>query len=171
MTLADITIRHVTIPGPLYFVPDDTVLLNEASCLGIRYSNDLYGGVCPLSFREDESHHSWTGRSSRGAATGLVLCFRRAGAGDRVAGLYRLLQPRWPGWRPVACSRAGPIRLKKTAQCVGKRPDCGLQLGMSSMPCWKKVTEDEDGDIWIGARRELAPSQDVEHRGDCRRQS
>src|SRR5438876_10025535 len=34
-------------PGPLYFVPDDTVLLNEASCLGIRFPNDLYGGAVP----------------------------------------------------------------------------------------------------------------------------
>ena len=36
--------------GPLFFVPDDTLLLDEASCLGIRSSNDLYGGVVPSLF-------------------------------------------------------------------------------------------------------------------------
>ena len=34
--------------GPLFFVPDDTSLLDEAACLGIRSPNDLYGGVCPI---------------------------------------------------------------------------------------------------------------------------
>jgi hypothetical protein len=36
--------------GPLFFVPDDTLLLDEASSLGIRSSNDLYGGVVPYLF-------------------------------------------------------------------------------------------------------------------------
>src|SRR5262249_569821 len=36
--------------GPLFFVPDDTLLLNEASRLGIRSPNDLYGGVVPYLF-------------------------------------------------------------------------------------------------------------------------
>jgi hypothetical protein len=33
--------------GPLFFVPDDTLLLDEALCLGIRTPSDLYGGVVP----------------------------------------------------------------------------------------------------------------------------
>src|SRR5262245_44072441 len=36
--------------GPLFFVPDDTLLLDEASRLGIHSSNDLYGGVVPHLF-------------------------------------------------------------------------------------------------------------------------
>src|SRR5215467_7199692 len=36
--------------GPLFFVPDDTLLLDEASRLGIRSPNDLYGGVVPYLF-------------------------------------------------------------------------------------------------------------------------
>src|SRR5215471_17714083 len=36
--------------GPLFFVPDDTLLLEEASCLGIHSPNDLYGGVVPCPF-------------------------------------------------------------------------------------------------------------------------
>src|SRR5215471_14644681 len=36
--------------GTIFFVPDDTLLLNEASGLGIRSENDLYGGVVPYPF-------------------------------------------------------------------------------------------------------------------------
>src|SRR5262245_5365977 len=36
--------------GPLFFVPADTLLLDEATCLGIRSPNDLYGGVVPFLF-------------------------------------------------------------------------------------------------------------------------
>jgi hypothetical protein len=36
--------------GPLFFVPDDTLLVDEASCLGIRSPKDFYGGVVPHLF-------------------------------------------------------------------------------------------------------------------------
>ena len=36
--------------GPLFFVPDDTLLLEEASCLGIHSPTDFYGGVVPCPF-------------------------------------------------------------------------------------------------------------------------
>jgi len=35
---------------PVFFVPDDTLLSDEASALGIRSCNDLYGGVVPYAF-------------------------------------------------------------------------------------------------------------------------
>jgi Protein of unknown function (DUF3182) len=34
----------------IYFVPDDTILLDEAESLGIRGATDLYGGVVPHPF-------------------------------------------------------------------------------------------------------------------------
>ena len=37
-------------PGPVYFVPDDTLLSDEASCLGVTCPDDLYGGVVPYPF-------------------------------------------------------------------------------------------------------------------------
>ncbi|RZN33897.1 DUF3182 family protein [Bradyrhizobium sp. Leo121] len=36
--------------GHIYFVPDDTLLLDEAESLGIRAATDLYGGVVPHPF-------------------------------------------------------------------------------------------------------------------------
>src|SRR5262249_15606661 len=41
--------------GPLFFVPDDTLLLDEAACLGIRSPNDLYGGVVPYRFAKTKA--------------------------------------------------------------------------------------------------------------------
>jgi len=49
--------------GPLFFVPDDTLLLDEVACLGIRSPSDLYGGVVPHLFVKNESHYPWLGRS------------------------------------------------------------------------------------------------------------
>jgi hypothetical protein len=31
----------------VFFVPDDTLVLDEASCLGIRFPSDLFGAVVP----------------------------------------------------------------------------------------------------------------------------
>src|SRR5262245_48136513 len=82
--------------GPLFFVPDDTLLLDEAACLGIHSPNDLYGGVVPYLFVK-----------TKAITHPLVVCdaerplgwssFRRTGAGERVARLHRIQQPRCPG--------------------------------------------------------------------------
>ena len=36
--------------APVFFVPDDTLLVDEASSLGIRCPNDFYGGIVPRPF-------------------------------------------------------------------------------------------------------------------------
>ena len=36
--------------GNVFFVPDDTLVLDEASCLGIRFPTDLFGAVVPYPF-------------------------------------------------------------------------------------------------------------------------
>ena len=41
--------------GPVFFVPDDTLLLDEARSLGIRGASDLYGGVVPHAFAKTKS--------------------------------------------------------------------------------------------------------------------
>ena len=51
--------------GPLFFVPDDTLLLDEAACLGIRSPNDLYGGVVPDLFVKTKAiTHGLVGRDA-----------------------------------------------------------------------------------------------------------
>jgi hypothetical protein len=37
-------------PGPVYFVPGDTLLSSEASALGIGGEDDLFGGIVPHPF-------------------------------------------------------------------------------------------------------------------------
>jgi hypothetical protein len=39
----------------LFFVPDDTLLVDEASSLGIRSPNDLYGGIAPYRFAKTKA--------------------------------------------------------------------------------------------------------------------
>jgi hypothetical protein len=41
--------------GNVFFVPDDTLMLDEALCLGIRSVNDLFGGVVPHPFVKTKS--------------------------------------------------------------------------------------------------------------------
>src|SRR3954462_13140025 len=39
-----------TYPGPVYFVPSDTLVEHEAGALGVANEHDLFGGVGPHSF-------------------------------------------------------------------------------------------------------------------------
>jgi hypothetical protein len=41
--------------GNVFFVPDDTLLLDEASCLGIRSPTDLFGAVVPYPFAKTKT--------------------------------------------------------------------------------------------------------------------
>jgi hypothetical protein len=41
--------------GNVFFVPDDTLMLDESLCLGIRSVNDLFGGVVSHSFVKTKS--------------------------------------------------------------------------------------------------------------------
>jgi Protein of unknown function (DUF3182) len=41
--------------GDVFFVPDDTLMLDEALCLGIRSLHDLFGGVVPHPFVKTKS--------------------------------------------------------------------------------------------------------------------
>jgi hypothetical protein len=41
--------------GNVFYVPDDTLMLDEASCLGIRLPTDLFGGVVPYPFAKTKA--------------------------------------------------------------------------------------------------------------------
>jgi hypothetical protein len=41
--------------GNVFFVPDDTLVLDEASCLGIRLPTDLFGAVVPYPFAKTKA--------------------------------------------------------------------------------------------------------------------
>jgi hypothetical protein len=41
--------------GNVFFVPDDTLVLDEASCLGVRLPTDLFGAVVPYPFAKTKA--------------------------------------------------------------------------------------------------------------------
>jgi hypothetical protein len=128
-------------PGPRYFVPDDTVLLSEASHLGIRSPNDLYGGVVPYLFAK-----------TKAVTHGLVDRHAEQPLGWCSAFAERVREIVLPGYTVfcagdarVAASRMltrGPIRLKKPASASGR--DQTVATSWNELDAvLKKVTEDE----------------------------
>jgi len=105
--------------GPLFFVPDDTLLLDEAACLGIHSPNDLYGGVVPYLFVK-----------TKAITHGLVDRDAERPPGWSPAFAERVREIVLPGYSVfsnrdahVAAGRLlsrGPIRLKKPLSASGK---------------------------------------------------
>src|SRR5215471_16860330 len=105
--------------GPLFFVPDDTLLLDEASSLGIRSSRDFYGGVVPYLFVK-----------TKAITHGLVDRHAERPIGWSAAFAERVRESVLPGYTAfsnrdahVAARRLlsrGPIRLKKPLSASGK---------------------------------------------------
>ena len=105
--------------GPLFFVPDDTLLLDEAARLGIHSPNDLYGGVVPYLFVK-----------TKAITHGLVDPDAERPPGWSTAFAERVREIVLPGYTifsnrdaQVAARRLlarGPIRLKKPLSASGK---------------------------------------------------
>jgi len=127
--------------GPLFFVPDDTLLLNEASCLGIRSANDLYGGVAPQLFVK-----------TKAITHGLVDCHAERPPGwsstfaERVQGIvlpgytvFSRCDARMAARRML---RRGPLRLKKPLSASGR--DQTVVTTLSELDAaLEKITADE----------------------------
>ena len=94
---------------------------------GIRSPNDLYGGVVPDLFAEDESHHPWARRSPRGAATGWCSAFAER-VREIVLPGYTVFSNRDArvGGRSDADARTSPS--EETGKCIRKRSNCGYKL-------------------------------------------
>ena len=105
--------------GPLFFVPDDTLLLDEAACLGIRSPSDLYGGVVPHLFVK-----------TKAITHGLVDRDAERPPGWSTAFAERVREIVLPGYTvfsnrdaQMAARRLlsrGPIRVKKPLSASGK---------------------------------------------------
>jgi len=106
-------------PPPLYFVPDDTLLVQESEKLGIGHDQDLFGGVVPHPFVKtksvthrlvDESAERPDGWASRftDRVRDVVLPGYTAFSGrDACRAASRLL-------------RRGPVRVKRPLGADGK---------------------------------------------------
>src|SRR4029450_4861207 len=104
---------------PVLFVPDDTLLTAEASCLGIHSPQHLYGGVVPHLFVK-----------TKAITHGLVDCHAERPRGwstafaERVRGIvlpgYTTFSSRDARLAAVRMLRHGPVRLKKPLSASGK---------------------------------------------------
>src|SRR5262245_7481691 len=127
--------------GPLFFVPDDTLLLDEAACLGIRSANDLYGGVVPHPFVK-----------TKAITHGLVDRDAERPPGWSTAFAERVREIVLPGYTVFSNRDAqvaarhllarGPIRLKKPLSASGKDQRVVTTLNELDAAL-QKVTADE----------------------------
>jgi uncharacterized protein DUF3182 len=105
--------------GPVFFVPDDTLLTAEASCLGIHSTQHLFGGVVPHLFVK-----------TKAITHGLVDCHAERPRGwstafsERVRGIvlpgYTVFSSRDARVAAARMLRHGPLRLKKPLSASGK---------------------------------------------------
>jgi uncharacterized protein DUF3182 len=105
--------------GPLFFVPDDTLLLDEAACLGICSPNDLYGGAVPHLFVKTKAiTHGLVGRDAErppGWSTAFAERVR-----EIVLPGYTVFSNRDARTAARRLLPRGPIRLKKPLSASGK---------------------------------------------------
>jgi hypothetical protein len=106
--------------GSLFFVPDQTLLLEEAQSLGIRSPDDFFGGIVPHEFIKTKSisHQlvssnarrpdGWSEAFSRATHDCVLPGYTAFYASDARLAAERLLE------------RAGKVRLKRTL-CSGGR--------------------------------------------------
>ena len=128
-------------PGPLYFVPDDTLVLNEALRIGVRSPNDLYGGVVPYLFTKTKAITH--GLVDRCAERPLGWC---SAFSERVR---KIVLPGYTVFSDhdarVAAGRLltrGPVRLKKPASASGRDQTVVATLNELDAAL-EKISEDE----------------------------
>jgi hypothetical protein len=105
--------------GPLFFVPDDTLLLDEASSLGIRSSNDLYGGVVPYLFVKTKAITHGLVDHHAARPTGWCAAFAER-VREIVLPGYTVFSNRDARTAARRMLTRGPIRLKKPLSASGK---------------------------------------------------
>ena len=127
--------------GPLFFVPSDTLLLDEASHLGIRSPNDLYGGIVPHLFAKTKAitHGLVDHDAERPLGWSTVFAER---VREVVLPGYTVFSNRDARLAATRMLDRGPIRSKKPLSASGKD-----QTVITTLPeldaVLEKVTADE----------------------------
>jgi len=104
---------------PLFFVPGDTLLLDEASSLGIHSPNDLYGGVVPYLFVKTKAITHGLVDYHAERPEGWSTIFAERVRGVVLAG-YTVFSSRDARVAAKRMLPRGPIRLKKPLSASGK---------------------------------------------------
>jgi hypothetical protein len=105
--------------GLLFFVPGDTLLVEETAYLGIHSSNDLYGGVVPHLFMKTKAiTHGLTNRhAERPLGWSTVFAER---VREIVLPGYTIFSYRDAQLAARRMLKRGPIRVKKPLSASGK---------------------------------------------------
>jgi hypothetical protein len=106
-------------PGPLYFVPSETLTLQQANALGIRGADDLFGGVVPHAFVATKAISHPLVAPSAVRPPGWVDSFSARIADALLAGhtVFNLDDARTAG---QALLRRGALRLKPVRATGGR---------------------------------------------------
>src|SRR5215470_14541029 len=127
--------------GPLFFVPGDTLLVEETADLGIHSLNDLFGGVVPHLFMKTKAITH--GLINRHAERPLGWS---AGFADRVREIvlpgYTVFSNRDAQLAARRMLTRGPIRVKKPLSASGKDQTVVTTLNELDAAL-EKVTADE----------------------------
>jgi hypothetical protein len=106
-------------PRRVYFVPDETLLLEEASSLGIGSSDDLYGGVVPQPFVKTKSiAHPLVGDDAE-RPDGWSITFAERVRSVVLRG-YSAFRPRDARVAAVRMLRRGEVRVKQPLATGGR---------------------------------------------------
>jgi hypothetical protein len=133
-----VSLRDLTGSGPLFFVPDQTLLLAEAETLGIRDSADLFGGIVPHPFVTTKSISHQLVSSSACRPDGWSEAFSTA-IRDSVLPGYSVFDASDGRLAAERMYQRGGVRLKR-ARCSGGRGQAVIhtahELGrlLSEMP-------------------------------------
>ena len=104
---------------PLFFVPSDTLLLDDASRLGIRSRNDFYGGIVPYLFAKTKAITHGLVDYDAERPQGWSTAFAERVRGVVLPG-YTVFSSRDARVAAGRMLRRGPLRVKKPLSASGR---------------------------------------------------
>lgn len=127
--------------GPIFVVPDDTLMLDEALSLGVRSPRNLFGGVVTYPFAKTKaiSHQLVDDRAKR--PPGWSSAFAQSVSNVVLPG-FTVFSIRDARVAAKHLLDLGPIRLKRSLACGGR--DQALVTVIDELDAFlEKVTRDE----------------------------
>src|SRR5688572_1955204 len=127
--------------GPVFFVPDETLLRADAKALGVRGTQDLFGGIVPHAFVQTkiithelvapsaERPDGWSEHFTRRSRDGVLPGYSAFGHRDAVEAVRRLLA-------------LGPVRAK-LPRAAGAREQSTLHSLADLDSLVARVTDDD----------------------------
>jgi hypothetical protein len=126
---------------PLFFVPSDTLLLDEALRLGIRSPNDLYGGIVPYLFAKTKAITHALVDDDAERPPGWSTAFAERVRGVVLPG-YTVFSSRDARVAARRMLGRGPLRVKKPLSASGR--DQTLVTALNELDAvLEKLTADE----------------------------